>query len=89
MYYKLYYPLEYYFETLKDINYNVLNERVYSYKIIDIKNRYYELENSNKDNLCLSEIEEYKLLEILLEMYERNIKYSIVNKKIIVEGTNK
>lgn len=89
MYYKLYYPLEYYFETLKDINYNVLNERVYSYKIIDIKNRYYELENSNKDNLCLSEIEEYKLLEILLEMYERNIKYNIVNKKIIVEGTNK
>lgn len=89
MYYKLYYPLEYYFETLKDINYNVLNERVYSYKIINIKNRYYKLENSNKDNLCLSEIEEYKLLEILLEMYERNIKYSIVNKKIIVEGTNK
>lgn len=89
MYYKLYYPLEYYFETLKDINYNVLNEKVYCYEIMDIKNRYYELENSNKDNLCLSEIEEYKLLEILLEMYERNIKYSIVNKKVIVEETNK
>lgn len=89
MYYKLYYPIEYYFEILKDINYNVLNEKVYSCEIMDIKNRYYELENSNKDNLCVSELEEYKLLEILLEMYERNIKYSIVNKRIIVEGTSK
>ena len=67
----------------------MLNEKVYCYEIMDIKNRYYELENSNKDNLCVSEIEEYKLLEILLEMYERNIKYSIVYKRIIVEGTSK
>lgn len=89
IYYKLYYPVEYYFEILKNINYNVLNEKVYCYEIMDIKNRYYELENSNKDNLCVSEIEEYKLFEILLEMYERNIKYSIVCKRIIVEGTSK
>ena len=84
MYYKLYYPKEYYSEILSNIDYNFIYDGVYSYSFDNIKQRYFELEEKNKLDLNLQEYEEYKLLQILIEMYERGIKYSIVDKKIIV-----
>lgn len=84
MYYKLYHPKEYYNEILSNIDYNFIYDGVYSYSFDNIKKRYFELKETNKLDLDLQEYEEFKLLEILLEMYERDIKYSIVDKKIIV-----
>lgn len=84
MYYKLYYPKEYYREILSNIDYNFIYDGVYSYSFDNIKKRYFELEEINKLDLDLQEYEEFKLLQILIEMYERSIKYSIVDKKIIV-----
>ena len=84
MYYKLYHPKEYYNEILSNIDYNFIYDGVYSYSFDNIKKRYFELKETNKLDLDLQIYEEFKLLEILLEMYERDIKYSIVDKKIIV-----
>ena len=84
MYYKLYHPKEYYNEMLSNIDYNFIYDGVYSYSFDNIKKRYFELKETNKLDLDLQEYEEFKLLEILIEMYERNIKYSIADKKIIV-----
>lgn len=84
MYYKLYYPKEYYSEMLSNIDYNFIYDGVYSYSFDNIKKRYFELKEINKLDLDLQESEEFRLLEILIEMYERGIKYSIVDKKIIV-----
>jgi len=84
MYYKLYYPKEYYNEILSNIDYNFIYDGVYSYSFDNIKKRYFELKEINKLDLDLQEYEEFKLLEILIEMYERGIKYSIVDKKITV-----
>ena len=84
MYYKLYYPKEYYSEMLSNIDYNFIYDGVYSYSFDNIKKRYFELKEINKLDLDLQEYEEFKLLEILIEMYERGIKYSMVDKKIIV-----
>ena len=84
MYYKLYHPKEYYNEILSNIDYNFIYDGVYSYSFDNIKKRYFELKETNKLDLDLQEYEEFKLLEILLEMYERDIKYSIVDKKIII-----
>ena len=84
MYYKLYYPKEYYNEMLSNIDYNFIYDGVYSYSFDNIKKRYYELKEVNKLDLDLQQYEEFKLLEILIEMYERGIKYSIVEKKVIV-----
>ena len=84
MYYKLYHPKEYYNEILSNIDYNFIYDGVYSYSFDNIKKRYFELKETNKLDLDLQEYDEFKLLEILLEMYERDIKYSIVDKKIIV-----
>ena len=84
MYYKLYYPKEYYSEILSNIDYNFIYDGVYSYSFDNIKKRYFELEKINKLDLDLQEYEEFKLLQILIEMHERSIKYSIVDKKIIV-----
>lgn len=86
MYYKLYYPKEYYEELLSNLNYRCVDENIYDYSFRDIKNRYYELNEKSKLYLDRYELESLKLLEILIEMYERNIKYNIVGKKIIVEG---
>ena len=84
MYYKLYYPKEYYSEILSNVDYNFIYDGVYSYSFDNIKKRYFELEKINKLDLDLQEYEEFKLLQILIEMHERSIKYSIVDKKIIV-----
>ena len=84
MYYKLYHLKEYYNEMLSNIDYNFIYDGVYSYSFDNIKKRYFELKETNKLDLDLQEYEEFKLLEILIEMYERNIKYSIADKKIIV-----
>ena len=84
MHYKLYYPKEYYSEMLSNIDYNFIYDGVYSYSFDNIKKRYFELKEINKIDLGLQEYEEFKLLEILIEMYERGIKYSIVDKKITV-----
>jgi len=84
MYYKLYYPKEYYSEILSNIDYNFIYDGVYSYSFDNIKKRYLELKQTNKLDLNFQEYEEFKLLEILIEMYERNIKYSIIDKKIII-----
>lgn len=84
MYYKLYYPKEYYSEILSNINYNFIYDVVYSYSFDTIKKRYFELKETNKLDLNLQEYEEFKLLEILIEMYERGIKYSMVDKKVII-----
>ena len=84
MYYKLYYPKEYYSEMLSNIDYNFIYDGVYSYLFDNIKKRYFELKEINKLDLDLQEYEEFKLLEILIEMYERGIKYSIVDKKITI-----
>ena len=84
MYYKLHYPKEYYDEVLSNIDYQFIYNGIYSYSIDNIKKRYFELKEANKLDLDLQEYEEFKLLEILIEMYERNIKYCIKDKKIIV-----
>ena len=84
MYYKLYYPKEYYNEILSNIDYNFIYDVVYSYSFDTIKKRYFELKEINKLDLNLQEYEEFKLLEILIEMYERGIKYSMVDKKVII-----
>ena len=84
MYYKLYYPKEYYSEILSNIDYNFIYDVVYSYSFDTIKKRYFELKETNKLDLNLQEYEEFKLLEILIEMYERGIKYSMVDKKVII-----
>ena len=85
MYYKLYHPKEYYNEMLSNIDYNFIYDGVYSYSFDNIKKRYFELKETNKLDLDLQEYEEFKLLEILIEMYERNIKYSIIDRKIIID----
>ena len=84
MYYKLYHPKEYYNEILSNIDYNFIYDVVYSYSFDTIKKRYFELKEINKLDLNLQEYEELKLLEILIEMYERDIKYSMVDKKVII-----
>jgi len=81
MYYKLYYPKEYYNEILSNIDYNFIYDGVYSYSFDNIKKRYFELKEINKIDLGLQEYEEFKLLEILIEIYERGIKYSMIDKK--------
>ena len=86
MYYKLYYRKEYYEVLLDTIDYNYINSNIYKYNQDKIKHRYLELKEINRIDLTLEENEELKLLEILLEMIERNIKYRIINKKIIIEG---
>jgi len=85
MYYKLYFPKEYYNELLSNVDYELIYDGVYSYSIDNIKKRYFELKEINKLDLDLQEYEEFKLLEILIEMYERGIKYSIIDKKIIIK----
>lgn len=85
MYYKLYYQKEYYNEMLSNIDYQFIYNGVYSYSLDNIKKRYFELKETNKLDLDLQEYEEFKLLEILIEMYERNINYSIIDKKIIIK----
>lgn len=85
MYYKLYYPREYYEVLLSNVGYQYVDENIYNSSTKDIKKRYYELNEKNKLHLDLNEYEEFKLLEILIEMQERNIKYSIVNRKIIAQ----
>lgn len=84
MYYKLYYPKEYYDEILSNIDYDYIYEGIYSYSFDNIKKRYFELKDVNKLDLDLQESEELKLLEILLEMSERGIKYFIEDKRIII-----
>ena len=84
MYYKLYYSKEYYYEMLSGIDYKYIDKKVYKYNIDNITKRYYELTREDKHNIPLDEYEELKLLEILIEMYERGIKYKIKNNKIEV-----
>ncbi len=84
MYYKLYYSKEYYDEILSNIDYSFIDDKVYNYSFDDIKKRYFELNELNKIDLNLQEKEELKLLEILIEMYERGIKYFIKDKRIII-----
>lgn len=84
MYYKLYYSKEYYDEILLNIDYSFIDDKVYNYSFDDIKKRYFELNELNKIDLNLQEKEELKLLEILIEMYERGIKYFIKDKRIII-----
>ena len=85
MYYKLYFPKEYYKELLSNVDYQFIYEGVYSYSFDSIKKRYFELKEINRIDLGFQEYEEFKLIEILIEMYERNIDYSIVDKKIIIK----
>ena len=82
LYYKLYYPKEYYEEMLSNVMYEYIDEAVYKYTIDDIKEKYYKLNESTKLSLPLKEHEELELLQILIEMYERSIKYNIKNCKI-------
>ena len=82
LYYKLYYPKEYYEEMLSNVMYEYIDEAVYKYTIDDIKEKYYKLNESTKLSLPLKEHEELELLQILIEMYERSIKYNIKNGKI-------
>ena len=84
MYYKLYYPKEYYEDILSDLENRFVDDKVYKYSNIDIKNRYYELNEKRKLYLSLEENEELEILEVLLEMYERNINYCIKDKNIYV-----
>lgn len=84
MYYKLYFPKEYYEVLLSNIMYQYINDKVYKYDINVIKNRYYELSESNKLCLSLEEREELNLLQVLIEMYERNIKYKIKKGRVIL-----
>ena len=74
---------------LSNIEYQYIYKGVYSYSDSIIKKRYYELNEKNKLNLDLQEYEEFKLLQILIEMNERSINYSIIDQKVIVEENNK
>ena len=85
MYYKLYFPKEYYKELLSNVDYQFIYEGVYSYSFDSIKKRYFELKEINRIDLGFQEYEEFILIEILIEMYERNIDYSIVDKKINIK----
>ena len=84
MYYKLYYPKYYYEELLSNIMYQYIDDKVYEYSIDDIKRRYFELNEKNKIYLPLKEHEEFELLQLLIEMYERQIEFKIKNNKIEV-----
>ena len=84
MYYKLYYPKVYYEEILSNIIYKYIDNKVYNYSIEDIKRRYYELDEANKIHLSLEEHEEFELLQILIEMYERKIQFKIKSNKIVI-----
>ena len=74
-------PLYY---ILSDLENRFVDDKVYKYSNIDIKNRYYELNEKRKLYLSLEENEELEILEVLLEMYERNINYCIKDKNIYV-----
>ena len=80
MYYKLYYPMKYYQEMLSNIMYEYLDDEFYQYTIDDMIKRYYEL--NEQSNLALGENQELKLLQLLIEMYERKINFKIQKKKI-------
>lgn len=82
MYYKLYFPEHYYKEMLSNIMYQYINDKVFKYDIETIKQRYFEFNENDKIHLPLEEREEYELLKILVEMYERNIKFKLGNKKV-------
>ena len=84
MYYKLYYPKEYYEEFLSDLKERYVDDKVFNYSIDEIKNRYIELNEKRKLYLTLEESEELEILEVFLEMYERNINYFIKDKKVYV-----
>lgn len=80
MYYKLYYYKEFYTEILK--KYDQIIDRVLDYTEEEINDRYLFL--INEQSLDIDTFYELELLEILVEMYERGIKYKISKEKIEV-----
>lgn len=80
MYYKLYYPKVYYKKMLANISFNYSEDKVYNYDVDIIKKRYFELNENDKLYMSLNDYEELHLLEILLEMYERNIEFMVKGK---------
>ena len=74
MYYKLYFPKEYYKELLANIADSSLKSKVFKYDIETMKQRYFKLNERNKLDLSTVEYEEYELLKILIEIVERKIK---------------
>jgi DNA polymerase III alpha subunit (gram-positive type) len=83
MFYKLYYPKEFYQTLLDTIKYDEIDSDIFNNDIEKIKMRYYELSDYNK-LLNSNESEEFKLLEIIIELYERNIEFKISNKHVEV-----
>lgn len=90
--YRLYYPKEYYKVMLSSIGCQYIYEKTYNYSINDIKQRYYELNQKKKLHLDIEEYEELEdelnLLKLLIEMDERNIKYSIMDKRVVTQDDN-
>ncbi len=73
LYFKKYYPLEYYYVLLKDCPFN---------DIIDIiKNGYEEVKNRIKDYSKYRY--EYKYLKLVAKLYESNINFSIEEREIV------
>lgn len=82
MYYKLYFSKEYYKEMLSNIMVEYINKDIFKYDIETMKQRYFKLNESDKLHLSLEEHEEYELLKILMEMYERNIKFKLNKERV-------
>lgn len=77
---------------LSSIGCQYIYEKTYNYSINDIKQRYYELNQKKKLHLDIEEYEELEdelnLLKLLIEMDERNIKYSIMDKRVVTQDDN-
>lgn len=85
MYYKLYYPVIYYQKMLSNISFKYMNDMVYNYNIEEIKKRYFELNDKDRLYLLTEEYEEFRLFEILLEMYERGIEFVVKDRVFLVK----
>ena len=73
LYYKLKYPEYFYQVKIESIDFAYIRDCVFEYDKDMVIKRYEEL--SNSDLSLAFDYEEYKLLSILLEMYERGIEY--------------
>ena len=73
LYYKLKYHEYFYQVKIESIDFSYIRDCVFEYDKDMVIKRYEEL--SNSDLSLAFDYEEYKLLSILVEMYERGIEY--------------
>lgn len=85
MYYKLYYPKEYYREILASYKFEYVDKNLFSYDIEKLKKTYLELNKKDRLWMKIDEHQSLSLLEILLEMYERKIAFKFVKEKVFIK----